>query len=45
MSLYEGHIRPSVVKKNLGSLQDSASLMWRMKIYGDGEPGPWDEVR
>ena len=45
VSLYEGHIRPSVVKKNLGSLQDSASLMWRMKIYGDGEPAPWDEVR
>ena len=44
VSLYEDHIRPTVVKKNLGSLQDGASLMWRMKIYGDGEPGPWDEV-
>ena len=44
VSLYEGHIRPTVVKKNFGSLQDSASLMWRMKIYGDGQPGPWDEV-
>ena len=44
MSLYDDHIRPTVVKKNLGSLQDAASLMWRMKIYGDGEPGPWTEV-
>ena len=45
VSLYESAIRPSVVKKNLGSLADSASLMWRMKIYGDGQPGPWEEVR
>ena len=45
VSLYEDHIRPSVVKKNLGSLADSASLMWRMKIYGDGQPAPWKEVR
>ena len=45
VSFYEDHIRPSVVKKNLGSLADSASLMWRMKIYGDGQPGPWEEVR
>ena len=44
VSLYEGHIRPSVVEKNLGSLQDAASLLWRMKIYGDGEPAPWNEV-
>ena len=45
VTLYEDYIRPSVVKKNLGSLADSASLMWRMKIYGDGQPGPWEEVR
>ena len=44
VSLYEGHIRPSVIQKNFGSLQDAASLMWRMKVYGDGEPGPWNEV-
>ena len=44
VSLYEDHIRPSVVEKNLGSLQDAASLLWRMKIYGDGEPAPWNEV-
>ena len=44
VSLYEGHIRPTVIQKNFGSLQDAASLLWRMKIYGDGEPGPWDEV-
>ena len=43
-SLYEDHIRPTVIKKNFGSLQDTASLMWRMKIYGDGEPGSWDEA-
>ena len=40
-ALYEIAIRPSVAKKNLGSLADAASLMWRMKIYGDGQPGPW----
>ena len=44
VSLYEDHIRPTVLKKNFGSLQDAASLMWRMKIYGDGEPGAWEEV-
>ena len=44
VSLYEDHIRPTVIEKNFGSLQDSASLMWRMKIYGDGQPCPWDEV-
>ena len=44
-ALYEIAIRPSVIKKNLGSLADAASLMWRMKIYGDGQPGPWEEVR
>ncbi len=44
VTLYEGHIRPTVIKKNIGSLADSASLMWRMKIYGDGQAGPWDEV-
>ena len=43
-SLYEDHIRPTVIKKNFGSLQDTASLMWRMKIYGDGEPGSWEEA-
>ena len=35
VSLYEDHIRPSVLQKNQGSLADSASLSWRMKIYGD----------
>ena len=44
VSLYEDHIRPTVIKNNFGSLQDAASLMWRMKIYGDGEPAPWNEV-
>ena len=45
VTLYEDHIRSTVVKKNIGSLADSASLMWRMKLYGDGQAGPWDEVR
>ena len=45
VTLYEDHIRPTVIKKNIGSLADSASLIWRMKIYGDGQPGPVDEVR
>lgn len=45
-ALYETDIRPSVVAKNLGSLADSASLMWRMRIYGDAEPSEsWREVR
>lgn len=45
-ALYESVIRPSVVAKNLGSLADSASLMWRMRIYGDAEPSTsWAEVR
>ncbi len=45
VSLYESAIRPSIIKKNLGSLADGASLAWRMKIYGDGRPGPWEEIR
>jgi tetratricopeptide (TPR) repeat protein len=45
-ALYESVIRPSVVAKNLGTLADSASLMWRMRIYGDAEPSTsWAEVR
>jgi tetratricopeptide (TPR) repeat protein len=45
-ALYENDIRPSVIARNLGTLADSASLMWRMKIYGEGEPSTsWAEVR
>lgn len=46
IALYENDIRPSVVAKNLGSLADSASLMWRMKIYGNAEPSTaWAEMK
>ena len=45
-ALYESDIRPSVIARNLGTLADSASLMWRMRIYGEGEPSTsWAEVR
>ena len=37
-SLYEDAIRPSVVKKSAASLADSASLMWRLRMYGNGNP-------
>ena len=36
--LYETDIRPAVVAKNAASLNDSASLLWRMHIYGGGAP-------
>ena len=43
---YEKYIRPSVVAKSAASLADSASLMWRLQIYGGTPPPkPWDEVR
>jgi tetratricopeptide (TPR) repeat protein len=44
--LYEKDIRPSVQAISPISLADSASLMWRLQIYG-GAPPPaqWDEVR
>ena len=42
---YENFIRPSVVSKAMSTLNDSASLMWRMQIYGGMPPDkPWDEV-
>ena len=46
LSLYEGDIRPSVVAESPISLADSASLMWRLQIYGGStSPLAWDEVR
>ena len=36
---YENFIRPSVVDKSLSTLNDSASLMWRLQLYG-GTPPP-----
>ncbi len=46
LALYETDIRPSVVSKSAASLADSASLMWRLTIYGGTPPPkPWEEVR
>ncbi len=43
---YEHFIRPSVVAKSLSTLNDSASLMWRLQMYGGSPPPkPWEEVR
>ena len=42
---YENFIRPSVVSKAMATLNDSASLMWRLQMYGGVPPAkPWDEV-
>ena len=42
---YERDIRPAVQELKYASLADSASLVWRMKIYGDVSPqAPWDEL-
>ncbi len=46
LDLYEVDIRPSVIAKSATSLSDSASLMWRLKMYGDAAPTDrWEEVR
>ena len=36
LEVYDATIRPSVVAKSATSLNDSASLMWRMQMYGAG---------
>ena len=42
---YERDIRPSVQQLKYTALADSASLVWRMQIYGDVSPqAPWDEL-
>jgi len=42
---YEKFIRPAVIAKSLAALNDSASLMWRLQIYGGTPPPkPWEEV-
>ena len=42
---YERDIRPSVQDLKYAALADSASLVWRMKIYGDVSPqAPWGEL-
>jgi tetratricopeptide (TPR) repeat protein len=46
LDLYETDIRPSVQAKSPLSLADSASLMWRIQMYGGvAPPVPWAEVR
>ena len=45
LTLYENDIRPSVAAKSYQSLADSASLFWRMYIYGDNRPEvDWGEL-
>ena len=45
MALYEKDIRPAVAAKSYQSLADSASLVWRMNIYGNiVPPAPWEEL-
>ncbi len=44
-ALYENDIRPSVAAKSYQSLADSASLFWRMYIYGETAPAvDWEEL-
>ncbi|MEE8464930.1 MAG: tetratricopeptide repeat protein [Dehalococcoidia bacterium] len=38
LGLYDSNIRPSVVAKSPLSLTDSASLMWRLQMYGAAAP-------
>lgn len=46
LSLYETDIRPSVAEKSAASLADSASLLWRLRIYGgENPPIPVEEIR
>lgn len=45
LSWYQTDIRPSVQEKKYAALADSASLIWRMHIYGDTVPhAPWEEL-
>ena len=45
LTWYERDIRPSVQELKYAALADSASLVWRMKIYGDTAPqAPWSEL-
>ena len=46
LQLYEDWIRPTAVARNISGLSDSASLMWRLHIYGgEAPPMPWEEVK
>ncbi len=45
VSLYQNVIRPTVVEKSASSLQDSTSLMWRLRMYGGvNPPYPIEEI-
>ena len=45
LTRYENDIRPAVAAKSYASLADSASLVWRMHIYGNNPPpAPWEEL-
>ena len=45
LNWYENDIRPAVRGKQYAALADSASLIWRMRIYGDTAPqSPWTEL-
>ena len=42
---YDRDIRPAAQELKYASLADCASLVWRMKVYGDVSPGaPWQEL-
>ncbi len=46
LQLYEDWIRPTAIAKNISGLSDTASLMWRLTIYGgEAPPVPWEEVK
>ncbi len=46
LDLYDDNIRPSVIEKSAISLADSASLFWRLQLYGGSTPPvPWEELR
>ncbi|MCI0887781.1 MAG: tetratricopeptide repeat protein [Chloroflexi bacterium] len=45
VDLYETDIRPSVKERRAASLQDSTSLMWRLRMYGgENPPYPIEEI-
>ena len=45
LTWYQNDIRPAVQGLQYASLADSASLIWRMNIYGDAHPpAPWQEI-
>ena len=48
MQLYEDWIRPTAIAQDITGLADSASLLWRLHLYGGADlplPLPWNEVK